>query len=76
MGVEQNISFANFPRQGNFLGKLTEVCFDYDTSQTVAGIVVRYDVEHPFRTIIQLANGNYVLGTECQFRILKDATDH
>jgi hypothetical protein len=46
-----------------------EVCFQYDTSRTIGGIIVRYDAELPHRGIIRLDDGRYVLTTECQFHI-------
>jgi hypothetical protein len=44
----------------------TRVCFNYDTSKTIMGTIVRDDYEDPWRTIISLDDGRVVLGSECQ----------
>lgn len=49
------------------MGKKVNVCFNYDTSKTISGIIVRDDIEEPGRTIIKLDDGRYVLGAECQY---------
>lgn len=67
MGVHKNISMGSFPKQGSFLGKKVRVCFNYDTSQVIDGVVVREDAEEPGKMIIKLSNGRYVLSTECQY---------
>lgn len=67
MGEHANISFARFPKQGSYLLKEVEVCFNYDTSKTLSGIVVRDDAEAPGLMIIKLDNGRHVLSTECQY---------
>ena len=69
MGIATNIRFDCFPKQGSFLMRQVEVCFDYDTSKTLKGIVVRDDAEEPGRMIIKLENGRYVLSTECQYSL-------
>jgi hypothetical protein len=71
MGYHPNITPDRFPRQGAFLGKTVEVCFDYDTSATLRGKVIRDDSEEPGRMIILLDNGWAVLSTECQYRFPK-----
>jgi len=68
-GNEKSISFERFPKQGSFLLREVLVCFDYDTSRTLKGLVVREDAEEPGRMIIKLENGRYVLSTECQYRL-------
>lgn len=76
MGVEKGINITSFPKQGSHRGKHVEVCFNYDTSKTVRGVVVRDDAEHPGLFIIKLdkhpATGEveYVRSTECQYHIL------
>lgn len=42
-----------------------------DQGQAERGIIVRYDEGPPYQTIIRLQSGRYVLGTECQYRIVK-----
>lgn len=69
MGYVKNISFVEFPIQGNLLGKAVEVLFHYDSTRVFMGRVVRDDREHPFRTLIQLSDGRVVEGSECQFSI-------
>lgn len=66
MGVVKNITMAEFPKQGHWVGKRCEVCFHYNTSQKVGAEVVRDDREEPFVTILKLDDGRYVLSTECQ----------
>ena len=58
-----------YPKQGIYLLKRVRVCFDYDTSNTILGRVVRDDEEEPGLMIIQLDDGRYVLSTECQYQI-------
>jgi len=48
------------------------VCFDYDTSRTLLGLVVRDDAEEPGRMIIKLEDGRHVLSTECQYQLIDD----
>ena len=68
MGVHPNIKLNQFPKQGSYLNRQVEVCFHYDSSETISGVVVRDDVDEPDVMIIKLANGRYVLSTECQYR--------
>jgi len=70
MGIEQNVGFDVFPKQGEYLGKAVEVCFNYDTVKSLRGKIVRYDMEKPFRTIIELQDGKYIMASECQYRPL------
>ncbi len=72
MGVVKNVGFDRFPQQGEHLDKVVEVCFNYDTSRTLKGRIVRDDVEEPYRTIIELDTDpkRYILATECQYRPL------
>ena len=67
MGVVSTIDAESFPKQGSMIGKRARVCFKYDTSKVIEGVVVRDDIEEPWRTIIALDDGRYVLGTECQY---------
>ncbi len=67
MGCETNITRYQMPKQGDHLGKGVSVCFHYDTKNAIGGIIVRDDIEAPFKTIIKLENGNYVLASECQY---------
>lgn len=67
MGVVDGIGATEFPAQGKFLHYTTKVCFRYDTSVLIDGIIVRDDAEPPGLTIIRLDDGRYVLSTECQY---------
>lgn len=67
MGFCKNIKYDRFPKQSDDVGKEVLVCFHHDTSHTMKGTLVRDDMEDPYRTIIQLENGQFVLGTECAY---------
>lgn len=71
MGVHANIGIDTFPKQGKWLNRRVEVCFNYDTSKIILGNIVRDDMEAPFKTLIKLDNGNIVLATECQFSLVR-----
>jgi hypothetical protein len=73
MGVVKNVGYEMFPRQGDMAGQPVLVCFAYDPSHTVRGVMVRNDVEEPGVEIIQLEDGRYVLTTECQWQPLPEA---
>jgi hypothetical protein len=47
------------------------VCFQYDTSRTCNGTIVRDDLEDPWQMIIRLDDGRHVLATECQYQLLR-----
>ncbi len=66
MGCKSNITIDKFPRQGDWLYKTVDVLFHYDSDNIIEGIIVRDDKEDPWVTIIKLADGKYVLSTECQ----------
>ncbi|GAB3021517.1 hypothetical protein GCM10027098_16030 [Bowmanella dokdonensis] len=72
MGVITAISFDRFPKQRALLNRRVKVCFNYDTSKTVLGTVIRADRETPGLTIINLDDGRTVLGTECQYQLLPE----
>jgi hypothetical protein len=67
MGVVKSIGATEFPKQGSLVATRLKVCFNYDTTVTVGGTVVRDDIEHPYVCIIKLDDGRYVLATECQY---------
>lgn len=71
MGCHTNITKDLFPKQGSFLDKVVEVCFHYNTKDTIFGRVVRDDTEEPGRMIIRLYDGRYVLSTECQYSLAR-----
>ena len=72
MGVVKTIGIAAYPQQGRHNGSAVSVCFNYDTSRRIDGQIVRDDIEEPFVTIISLADGRYVLATECQYHPLPE----
>lgn len=67
MGCISTIDYDNFPKQQSFIGKRVEVCYNFDTTKVHYGTIVRCDKESPFKTIIKLDNGNYILDVECQY---------
>lgn len=67
MGVVAGIGFKDFPKQHEWCGRRANVCFNYDTTRSVEGTIVRMDAEGPMRCIIMLDDGRTVLDTECQF---------
>jgi hypothetical protein len=70
MGVEANVGATEFPKQGPHLHRAVGVCFRYATGDLIGGIVVRDDMEPPYRTIIRLDDGRFVLASECQYTIV------
>ena len=69
MGMVVNVGFDRFPKQGTYLTRRVKVCFKYDSTKMVSGVVVRDDAEEPGRMIIKLDNGRYVLSTECMYQL-------
>lgn len=69
MGNHVNVGHTKFPKQGMHLGLRVRVTFGYDVGRAIGGKVVRDDSEEPWRTIIQLDDGRYVMATECQYGI-------
>lgn len=67
MGCVKNIGFNEFPKQGQWINRRVTVCFHYDSSKEIGGVIVRDDMEEPYRGIIRLDDGRYVLMTECQY---------
>jgi len=66
MGCHKNISETKFPRQGEYLLRRVRVSFHYEPGELM-GTIVRDDVEDSWKTIIQLDDGRYILGAECQY---------
>lgn len=69
MGAHANITHDTFPAQSDWVGRRVRVCFDYDTSKTIDGTVMRCDVEEPGLMIIHLDDGRCVLSTECMYSL-------
>lgn len=70
MGYHYNVDYEKFPAQGVFLNKECKVCFNY-ADRTIKGKIVRDDMEEPFKTIIQLEDGRFVMSTECMYSIIE-----
>lgn len=76
MGCVSTISYDKFPMQADHnykypeVGKRVKVCYHYDTNHYHYGVIVRSDREEPYKTIIALDNGRYILGTECQYSLV------
>lgn len=68
MGAVETITHDQFPKQGDWVGQRVVVVFHYNTDHRIGGVIVRDDMEDPFRAIIELDDGRYVLTSECQFR--------
>ena len=60
------------PKQGTWLGRVVDVCWDYDTSNTMRGLIVREDEDSPGLMIIKLNNGDYITSKECQYSLIKE----
>lgn len=74
MGIIPAVGFDRFPKQGSFLGKRVNVCFDYDTTRTIGGNVIRDDAEEPGLMLIHLDDGRVVRSVECQYSLARTAT--
>ena len=70
MGCVESISLIGWPKQGAHLGQRVEVCFHHDTRQMIRGTIVRHDATPPYRGIIRLDDGRFVLAAECQYALL------
>lgn len=67
MGVHANIGLDKFPKQGQLLGRMVKVCFNYDADRYLPAVVIRDDTEEPFRTLFLLTDRRVVDATECQY---------
>ena len=67
MGVQVNVGYETFPTQSSWLGKKCRVHFKYNVEKMIEGTIVRDDIEQPFKTIIKLDDGRFILATECQY---------
>jgi len=74
MGMVPSVDIDKFPVQGGFRGMRCKVCFNFDTSKSIGGVIVRDDREPPNRTIIKLDDGRFVLATECQYQPERTST--
>jgi len=67
MGVHKNIGFEKFPKQGKVLGDKVWVAFHYQPDKKIEGVIVRDDMDDPYRTIIKLNDGRHVMAKECHY---------
>lgn len=67
MGVVNGISYDEHPRQGELVGKVVKVCFNYNADKYLKAICIRNDRESPGRTIFRLHDGRVLLAAECQY---------
>ena len=67
MGCVSTITATNFPEQSQYINRKCWVCFHYDTSVWIPGVIIRDDREEPFETLIKLDDGRIVRGVECQY---------
>ncbi len=74
MGCVESITAYKFPKQSEYVNRRCKVCFNYDTSVTLLGTVVRDDREKPFETLIKLDDGRILLAEECQYSYLSPIT--
>ena len=65
--LPSHVQKKDFPKQGEWLGKLVNVKFFGDRKTMVLGIVIREDVEPPGLTLIRLHDGRVVTGTEVRY---------
>jgi hypothetical protein len=72
MGCVENITADKFPKQGKWLGLRATVIFFYG-GREIGGRIVRDDIEEPFKTIIALDDGRFVLAGECQYSTVPEA---
>lgn len=72
MGVVHNIGINKHPKQNKSLGSMVEVCFNYNTRETIKGIIIRDDGEDPGETFILTEDGRILSATECQYSFVHD----
>lgn len=54
----------------DWYGRRVMVCFDYDTAHAQPGTIAADEPTMP--TVIVLDTGEFVLGTQCQWRLMTD----
>lgn len=67
MGTTPHIDADTYPEQGAYKGTRVKVCYNYDTSRTVEGTVIRDDKTEPGLMIIRTDDDRAILATECQW---------
>jgi transcriptional regulator with XRE-family HTH domain len=71
MGSVSTITATTFPKQSKYLFRRCTVSFHYDFDHGIPGVIVRDDKEEPYRTIIQIGEGRFILASECQYSFSK-----
>ena len=71
MGCVETIDAYRFPKQSEYVNRRCSVCFKYDTTRWLKGVIIRDDREEPFETLIRLDDGRVIRGTECQYSIYR-----
>lgn len=70
MGMHPNVYIGNLPKQTDLVDADVEVSFRQDLNKSVTGSIVRSDADAPFRTLIELHEGGFIVdSSECVFRI-------
>ena len=69
MGSVTTIAHDRWPAQSTAMPPGTQlwVAFYYDFANMLRGTVVRNDTEPPYRMIIRLDDGRYIMDDECQY---------
>ena len=70
MGISPHINADTYPEQGTFVGRRVKVCYEYDTSRMVEGVILRDDKTEPGLLIIHTDDGRALLGTECMYSLI------
>ena len=70
MGYVTSFTKKAFPKQGSHFGKRALVVLQSDSTNEVAGEVVRDDMEMPFLTVIRLDDGRHVMANECMYKTI------
>jgi hypothetical protein len=61
------MSATRFPEQSGNVGRAVLVWFSHDAAQILPGTVRREDLEPPFETLLELADGRLLRGAECLY---------
>lgn len=62
------MKIPSYPPQRPTVGCRVKVVFHFDERQIFPGVIVRDDKEEPYVMLVQIGEGQFVLGTECQWR--------
>lgn len=74
MSFHPNISAEQFVAQDKkLINQSVVVMFQYESAKPRRGTIVRADAQSPFVTIIQMENNQFILGSECSYKIAAHA---